>query len=450
MAINYGTLFTRLGNIFSAADVVFSHVGSAQGGKVDTIAAGYASSLQDVLDGNDPYPNLESHRANGESYASTLGSLAADVVVRTVQDERRLADDSLGTALAFLVADMEANSESVKASVPAASVTAGASNIGDTKLVVSVKRNDGRDCENAFPETLSASVVSDSFTGGVSAFSERITVLGAEASPSRNSWRWPQGSGVSVSLTAVDSALDAQGGYLNLLTNGDFEDFTTPNVPDRWTIRTGVAGTEVKSTTSFFGGAKAVEFAGAATNTAIDQEFNSGSGTSATLAPLRTYMIHLWAKTTNTPVAGTLQVALVDGSGNVVNDEEGVPNSATVDLTTLGTTYAAKNFVVRTPRNLPSVLRLRLRLSTALSVGTSLYVDNVCFARATQLYADGPFVCAFSGATKPVTGDSWTIAATVGTVGKHQRAFNRWFGMDSLGLLLPSVTGGGETRADYS
>ncbi len=76
------------------------------------------------------------------------------------------------------------------------------------------------------------------------------------------------------------------------------------------------------------------------------------------------------------------------------------------------------------------------------------------------IYAGGPYVSVFRGSADlinyqvyPLLGDIWTLAVT-NNYGGHtadinfQTAFNRLFDMASLGLVLPSASGGGSTISD--
>jgi hypothetical protein len=130
----------------------------------------------------------------------------------------------------------------------------------------------------------------------------------------------------------------------------------------------------------------------------------------------------------------------VDGSGTVVNDQNGVPNSFTVSLPGLGTSFVAKTHVFRTPADLPTTLRLRLKLTTALSGGSNLFVDDVALAVMSSLYPQGPSVAVFAADTQTIRGDTWAIGITnnrTTTSRGWNLAFQRWYGMMGLGLLLP-------------
>jgi hypothetical protein len=66
----------------------------------------------------------------------------------------------------------------------------------------------------------------------------------------------------------------------------------------------------------------------------------------------------------------------------------------------------------RTPRVLPAAVYLRIRLSAALSVGTTLLVDHLAMAEPTRLYQQGPYIAPFSASANVIKGDSFSIAVT--------------------------------------
>ena len=106
------------------------------------------------------------------------------------------------------------------------------------------------------------------------------------------------------------------------------------------------------------------------------------------------------------------------------------------------------------PRVLPPLVYLRIRITTAVSVGTSIFLDHAALALMAPLYSGGPSAAIFSGKTAftdaitQVDPDFFTITTTNDRAGEFQEWFNRLFGMSALGLILPSDTGGTETISD--
>ena len=135
---------------------------------------------------------------------------------------------------------------------------------------------------------------------------------------------------------------------------------------------------------------------------------------------------------------------LFDGS-SIINDENGTANSFTIDLTALTTSYASRTGVFRTPSILPAAIYLRMRLSTALTNGRSVYFDKASLGEMTQAYTSGPYLAVHAGSIAFEVGDLGTVAVTnsrgaAGTLDTFQTLFAREFpDMISSELLLPSA-----------
>lgn len=177
--------------------------------------------------------------------------------------------------------------------------------------------------------------------------------------------------------------------------------------------------------------------------------------TPVTLDPLTQYAFNCWMMTDSIPAAGVITIDLVDGiGGSVIADEAGTNNSFTVDCTGLTTSFAAKTGTFRTPKNLPAIVYLRIRITTAISNTSSVFIDHASLVEMVELYPDGLSVALFSGATPwkkgsgQVVGDYIAVTVANDRAGLFQEWFERNFDMRSKGLLLPSVTDGSETQDD--
>ncbi|VTS08133.1 hypothetical protein [Gemmata obscuriglobus] len=116
-------------------------------------------------------------------------------------------------------------------------------------------------------------------------------------------------------------------------------------------------------------------------------------------------------------------------------------NSFTQSCSALTTIYAAVNGVFRTPGVLPATMKLRVRMSTALT-GAAVRIDDVCLTPLTAAYQGGPGLAIFSGATPFLKTDAWTAAATNNRGGASYGAtfqclLDRFFGLRALGILFP-------------
>lgn len=194
-------------------------------------------------------------------------------------------------------------------------------------------------------------------------------------------------------------------------------------------------GTTTTGSTHVYSGGKALEFdSNASQLTEIRQRVTN-------LKAQTSYAFNGWFKVDSVPAAGVLTVDLYDGSA-VINDDAGTANSFTIDATALTTSWAAANGVFRLPRVVPPVVYLRIRISTAVSNTTSVYIDHCAFGQAVELYAGGPCAALFAGADNFAVGDTFTIAVTNNRAGSWQEWFERWFDMRAKGLLLPSDSSG--------
>jgi hypothetical protein len=305
---------------------------------------------------------------------------------------------------------------------------------GNPTIVVSMKLGNGVALALCPPETLTFAVTKDSLTGGTLLGNEILSAVGLPAVTDATAFNWPGGSGANATLAAVRGDINYTGQAGNLLINGNFQVYTNLNVPDQWTPVIGVVGTAILNggaTGYLTSPANSVEFVGdSATLTCITQAFNTGpepgvglGGTNATLAPDTTYHVCLFYKlSAGSPAAGTLEIALVDGSagiGVVINDDQANANSVTKTLNPVADTlWHALTLVIHTPENMPTTVpyaRLRIRLSVALTTGTNIFISNVTMQQATQLYAGGPFATVHAGSTRMLDGltpDTWTVAIT--------------------------------------
>jgi len=152
------------------------------------------------------------------------------------------------------------------------------------------------------------------------------------------------------------------------------------------------------------------------------------------------YAFNLWACVDVTPAAGVLQVDLIDGdSGDNVEDDQGNSNSFTIDLTALDASHTACNGFFHTPTTLPRAVYLRVSLTTALSTGTSLFLDELCMIAATRLYVGGPYLACFCGPLEFELEDEVTIAVSNGRQGLLHEWLNRLLDLRSKDLLIPTA-----------
>lgn len=419
---------------------------------VANIVAAHSAAQEKYYDGI-----VDSRNGYVSAQTQTLEAIKAQVnatFISIVNADNPQPDATLATAMREMIRQFTGASQTVKRCVVAATVTAGGSNIGNATIICSVTGRFGVPQEYAIAETVVATCVGDSVGNGSTgtAGAEPIQITAPAVGDNKLAQDWPDGSGASVSINVVDPNEDAGA---NLLTNSNFEIFTTPNIPDNFTILVGSAGTSIKKDTGVSYGnnsAFSLSFTGdGAELTSIVQPFgaSAGSGTTADLTPATVYAFNIWVYAPLTIAAGVLAIDLVNSSNVVINDDAGTANTISKTLSTLvGATWTNVSGFFRTPTNMPTTVKLRIRLSTAMTNTRVLNMDFAAMAVATQLYTAGPYVCAFRASTDIIYNDRWTIAVTNDRAGIFQTFFEQMFDMTSLRMILPSVTGGGETVSD--
>lgn len=458
----------KLGHHFGRMSDRLSYIGSTANARVlsgaplvpagATIEADYAAGTADYVTPEGLQQAIAADQGAAIGWLTYLGggssSLAARTLIQMANADTPLISKDLPTALNLLITQMIANSTSINASTVAAGAqTNVGSPVGDTTIVLSLKRGDGYIYQTTFAETLHWACSLDA-QRGAQAWKERFTVTGGSAAAT-TSYLWPAGSGTNTSLTAVDCDQNADGA--NLLQNSGFQTFTVANQPDNWALaNSSVAGTDIfKETTNVYrSGTNGLKILGdGATLSTLRQPFNitpfagvpvagTSGGTAYILKPDTVLHANYFYKLSNaSPATGVLRLALVDGANSVMADDLSVANSNSVTLSGVGdTNWHAVNFAIRTPKNVSVTTagnyKLEFKLTTALENAKSVYIDCLSLTAPGQLYAGGPFASLHSGGTQPIFGDSWTIALT-NTVGVVASYLERCFGLRSLNMVVP-------------
>lgn len=236
MTIGFDDLFETLGKAFAVQAAVNTARGTTLPTAVDALLTQF-NSLDPDTTLEATATGIPSALSGGQSGLSSLmtgiQSFCSQYLIATVNADNPQANRTLPTALAELIKQMKAASETVDASTPGVSVAYGSANIGTGKLVFSTKRGDGLVQENIIPETVLARVSGNGATAS-------IVFTGQQAAPSLLDHNWPDGSGVSTTLTSVSAAS-------SLLANGDMEDEDDiANAPDDWNVIVGTIGTTIK------------------------------------------------------------------------------------------------------------------------------------------------------------------------------------------------------------
>lgn len=444
MTIPFTTVFTRIGKLAKSLSNTNTFQGTTLPADVSALVGLYTSGDETIIDGIQS--QLSSAQSSGLGWANYLSSAASTTVNQAVYlDNPQSSRTNLKISLTELIRQMKANSQSVQSAAQTSSVAFTGS--GNGVCVVSCKDANGLATEYMNSEAVKVSCTSDASSGSTVG-NEGFQALGQVASSNGAlAWDWPQGSGASLTLSAVNAAANP-GQQGQLLTNGDFETFSA-NVPAGWAISVGTAGTTVfKSTSPFYTGLACLKITGNGSElTSLSQQFGISTGTTQTLKGGTQYAFSFWVQMSAVPTAGVLSIELVDGSGTVLQDVSGTNNAVTQSLPALTTSWTNLSGTFRTPHALPATYKLRLRLTTALDSGKSLYLDRLGFAAMAQLYSGGPSLNVFSGSSQFFVGDYFTVTTTnAHPLLSLQRVAQRFFNMPSLGLVLPSS--GSPTQAD--
>lgn len=424
-----GGLIKRVERAGQIMDRIHAELGAVSTGEIGNIKAflnDFDNETVEVLAAIDGLPDaIDSWRSTSETFLQSLSDAMQAVLIAMVHADNQLPELTVEAALEELIRQMGSASESVQSSAPTATVTADAGNDGTGALVASVRDGKGELLENALPEDVLCerddTLQQFSCRGEAAADSKVGYLYGGQADATG-------GSGSSTTVPVTNA-----GAGEGLLTNGGFETFTVADVPDGWELQVGTAGTDgLQEQTTVLRDASAYEFDGDdSTLTELRQDITSSVDARTPLA------LCLFTKLDVEPAAGVLTIDLHDGSG-VISDDAGNANSLAIDLTAESTNWTAQTAFFRVPEPKPASVFLRVRLSTALSAGTSLFLDQCGLVAATQLYASGgPYLAAFAGGVDFTPDDLFTVAIA-NARGPVQRYFDQFFDTASLNLLLPS------------
>lgn len=464
-------------------------------------------------------------QAAGASLASVVANVCNQLVVEFVKQNSAAAALNLPSALQYVIDAMLTGAYYVDANAVTCpgNVAADGTQSPPTVVVMAAAVNGLQLAEeNVLAEDIAVSVTGLSVNGPTLLFS------GERAGKGNLYEDFPAGSGCNVRLTATDPAN-------SLLSNGDCEAATYPNVPDDWTVHVGTVGTTVHVTApeeqsvaisgvptggfyvllwndgshtyateqiAYNAGATAVRnalraipgleevtvttltagtpavtthtvvFEGTPGNVAQLTSLNQLTGgttpaiahattvagdagtyrgralkLTGKAAPEETALYHVLDLEADTlyfvhavvyreaSATGVVKIEVVDGLNGSVIDSQAL--TLTVENITAAT-FRSAWMTVRRPAANPAAW-LRVRASTALNDGKSVWIDEMSLVKGTQLYAGGPWVAAVATRTDPALDATWTLTATNDRAGQLQTWFDRAFDMAGLGLLLPSA-----------
>jgi hypothetical protein len=484
-----GGMFTRIaayGDLVSSINV---QRGSDSPDLTNDINSQYQTTDQNVV--TNLYNFLSSYQLASGNFGPNIRTMAQSTIIQMVNDVQPQPSPTLQTAMAYLIAQMKANFNTVQSNHVEGTILESPSNMGNPILVCSLRDATGLMLEYSFSEQIIGTCTNDSYTSASLAGSEPVLFQGQPSVSDMLSWLYPAGSGSSIAISAINpmvssgssvavsvSGITSASGS-NWTSNGSMESWKN-GVPVGWHIVTGTPGATIFQTTAsdtFYDGLSALAFAGIGTeNTEIRQKFTttlSSGDMSQILYPYIQLAFNLFllvsvetgyglgaygsgyysggipygsdgfgdggysAGSAGGPPSGVLQVAMTDGT-DVINDSTGIPNLLTIDVSTLGSGWNSAAWGFRTPATLPTAVYFDLTMTTPLSSGSTLYIDRVGMARMAQIYPGGPFISIFSADQNMAKGDSFTITVSNDYDGKLQSLYDQLFNMRQLGLILPS------------
>lgn len=460
MAIDLTTdpagLFPRIGRILHVAYLADTYEATLPAAFTSFLNQ-YLTSLQQVSGPVAVVDNALTRVASGVMAFAVGGvgtaNAAWDTIVSMVLADQPSQSWTRKSAMAEVIRQMNSAGVTVEVNTVTVTPTAITGSTGTGVIVTTTKRGDGLVQENAIAETLRIVCTLDSYTGGQTQGREQFSLVGAPVLGGTWDYDYPTGSAAGVSAVNAVAADQNQTSSGNMFNNGSFEDWSTDPAPvlRDWTLTGGVWGTDVKQNASSpFQGSFDVEWiAGTGATPVLYQEFGvtaGASGSTAAPAALSSVAHNIWLKRVGAVTGGVLTIELVDDTGTVVNNGQGTPNTTTITLSGLTTSYVAHNVVFGLPANPPDVMRFRYHVSTTLT-GANVRMDSAVLTQMTAMYTGGPAFALFSGVVPFKGGDGWSIVNTNDQGGAtfcatFQTGFQRLFDLRSLGLLLPSANPG--------
>ena len=437
MALNFangtGNLFNRLGAIFSA-------IKSNQTFQATTLPAIETDIASQFTTRQDMIPTfavtITQAQNVGQSFSQAMAQLATNTLVGMVQDDSPQPAKTLPYAIPELIRQMNATGATVTHSVVGSSVTSATTNTGTGTVLVSTTDENGYNLENILAEDFPVVCVADAQPGqGTTANQERFTALGDLAAPAMD-FHWPLGSGVKSNLTAASA--DAGPSPANVLTNSNFETWSTAGSLTGWSAITGTFAGTIKQTSGSYRGVYALAIVSTGSElTQVTQILRTGT-TIGIIQPQTKYALAYWAKVSAVPAAGVLRVALKDTVNGTIY------GGSTVTLSGETSNYALHSATFNTPLVLPATLTAVVELTTALDSGKSVLLDDLVLTAMSQ-FGNGPYLTVIPGATNFIRGDSFTVTLTNDRGGQFQEFFERCFGMSANGWLLPSASSSSAT-----
>lgn len=451
MALSVSFLTQRWAKLIGGINEAVSFAGGTVQARADTLLGQYANlaNQADVVD--DLYDTSLDIQQDVREWATYLGGRSYAVLQAMSRDDSaRPRSDSVPDLFLKLQRDMVAGAEAfdrptVTATVAAANALGG-SNAGDGYLIASeIEPVDGGQTYYATSEVIRVLCTGDSYSGEATAGSEPFLASG-ETAVGPLDYRWPKGSGATLALVAYDP--DTAG----ILSGAklDDADWTGTSLTD-WSALGGTFGAAAAGIISKGTGATYTPDVDGAANVLFNGDGSIHLGIYQVLdqdlvRANTNYAIQFWLKASSG--AGTTEfiASFRDGSAAIITDNAGTSQSVTVSAASVNGangTWTRFAGVLRTPRNLPTELRLHLQTTTAvLANGRSLALDHVELVEMERLYPGSPYFAIGAGVTPFSRDDGFTVTVANSKGGRSSfvRALDGIFGLAAQDIRLQVST----------
>lgn len=238
-AVNLNGLFNVLGKLFKAqSDMNVSRGTTIPTDILNAITYFDKITSNSVLtQGFAPVPTaIPQYQGGAGGAIGILQQAAQALTIGMVGNDKTQPDNTLKTALQYIITQMLGAGASVNKSTVTVSVAAGGGNTGNGVLLKSIKRGDG-----LIQESMLAESIAGTFSG--SGLTASLQLQGQQAPSGALGQDWPSGSGVARGISSVDANASS------ILTNGGMENFTiAANVPDNWIPAVATPGTTLLAT----------------------------------------------------------------------------------------------------------------------------------------------------------------------------------------------------------
>ncbi len=420
MAIDYTSLFTRLGRFVSEANLWTTRQGTLllnAGVGADSILDQF-NDARDLVDG--VLPLYQSAAGSMRSWINTLNKEAM-TFVSSLQGELNAPSTNPSVLLPILRERMVLDSQTIKAntvSAPASSPVAGI--IGSGAVVMSRLTPYGSNDETAISEVLRVRCTQDAWNGSSSG-SEVFSIVG-QPKQSPEEGYLPRGSGVGPNVRPTSAS--------NLVSGGNFNSFSS-NVPTGWTVTAGAAGTTIlQSTTVLDAYSSSLEYkSNGATATIRLKGVISGSVRTSTVYAVTVRVRRSGGSWTS----GASVKVSVRGTG--LSDQDVV----SVDPSALTASFASYTLFFVTPGSIPDDYRIDVEWTTATgNSGKSVYFSGLNLVE--PVVHNGTQFIITRGVTDFTVGDEFVITTSNDYAGKFQTWFGRFYGIQLPSSGSPTIS----------